>query len=273
MRIMNKKNLFISTGMLAVAIAALIAIFVRKDISEAHSDTPSEKTELSESDSLPLQGNNANKKKKKHLDKKGGIRSLKRSDKADKKNNKVSYSEASPVREEVPLTTEEQKLHDNIQEAMDSDKASDVIELCKKITPSSNRELRAQAVNALGWFDGKAMAELTPFLADPDEDIASDALVQWQEALNQIDSEVQRAELVGKVMTILQDENALDQLSMELNTIDEKLAVETLVGVISGNNPVGVKVGKDAYEFITGEKYTTPEGANNWIKENYTPPE
>lgn len=270
---MSKNKFFIIGGAVTVAIVAAIFYFLRKDISKAHSDTPSEKTKLSEGYSLPLQGNNVNKKKKKHLDKKGGIRSLKRSDKADEKNNKVSYSEASPVREEVPLTAEEQKLHDDIQEAMDSDKASDVIKLCKKITPSSNRELRAQAVNALGWFDGKTMAELTPFLVDPDEDIASDALFQWQEALNQIDSEVQRAQIVGKVMTILQDENALDQLSMELNTIDEKLAVETLVGVISGNNSVGVKVGKDAYEFITGEKYTTPEGANNWIKENYTPPE
>lgn len=171
------------------------------------------------------------------------------------------------------LTVEEQKLHDDIQESMDSENIEKVRELCKKITSSSKRELREYAVNALGWFDGKTMAELTPFLADPDEDIASDALFQWQEALNLIDSDVQRAQIVGKVMTILQDENALDQLSMELNALDEKLAVETLVGVISGNNPVGVKVGKDAYEFITGEKYTTPEGANNWIKENYTPPE
>lgn len=200
--------------------------------------------------------------KKNHLSKKGG------SDVTATLDNREAVKTASE-----DLTVEEQKLHDDIQESMDSENVEKVRELCKKITSSSKRELREHAVNALGWFDGKTMAELTPFLADPDEDIASDSLFQWQEALNQIGSEVQRAEIVGKVMTILQDENALDQLSMELNTIDEKLAVETLVGVISGNNPAGVKVGKDAYEFITGEKYTTPEGANNWIKENYTPPE
>jgi hypothetical protein len=270
---MSKKKFFIIGGAVAVAIAAAIFYFLRKDISKAHSTTPSEMAKTSESDSLPSQENNANKEKERHLDKEGGSRPSKRSDKADKENKTDLRSESSIVHEEVPLTQEEQKLYDDIQEAMDSDKASDVIKFCSKITSLSKRELREQAVSALGWFDGKTMAELTPFLADPDEDIAADALFQWQEALNQIESEVQRADIVSQAMKILQDENALEQLSMELNFLDEKLAVETLVGIISGDNPAGIKVGKDAYEFITGEKYTNPEGANNWIKENYTPPQ
>jgi hypothetical protein len=245
--------------------------------SETAPTEPSvEKEEGEDSSEISSIKENRQRPKKKSLQK--GIKQS-----GDKK-NRLSKKAASNItdtldnREAVKavsedLTAEEQKLHDDIQESMDSEDAAKVRQLCKKITLASKRELREQAVNALGWFDRETMADLTKFLADPDEDIASDALFQWQEALNQIESESQRADIVGNAMSILQDENALEQLSMELNALDEKIAVNTLVGVINGTNPAGVKVGKEAYEFLTGEKYTSPADADKWLQENYTPPE
>jgi hypothetical protein len=128
-------------------------------------------------------------------------------------------------------------------------------------------------VNALGWFDVATMTELTQFLDDPDEDIASDALMQWEEALNQIESETARVRIVVKAMDALTSEEALDQISMELNSVDEKLAIDALNQIINSKNPGAVDKGKEVYEFITGEAYSGPEAANKWLQENYTPPE
>ena len=172
---------------------------------------------------------------------------------------------ASP---ETELTEQERKVFDDIQAAMDSDDSAQVRKLCATITAASKRELREQAVVALGWFDGETMAELTPFLVDPDESIASDALFQWQESLNQISSDAQKASLIASAMNILTDDSALDQLSLLYAGLDERIAVQSLVGVISGSNAPGVEKGKEMYEHITGENYTTPEAAEKWLKDN-----
>lgn len=221
-------------------------------------------------------GVNRNSKKIKRANARGSGKRVARNNQNPTRSAKGAADRESDVKDRVPelaMSVEERGIYDGIQKAMDDGNAATVVELCRKIDYRSNRELREQAVTALGWFDGKTMSELTPFLADPDEDIASDALFQWQEALHEIESEAARASVVGQAMGILNDENALRQLAMELNTIDEKLAVDTLVQVIAGKNPAGVAAGKEAYEFVTGEEFTTPEAANKWLQENYSPPE
>lgn len=186
---------------------------------------------------------------------------------------RVRVSEAGDSEEETGLTREDRKIYDDLRNALDANDSTSVIKLCGQITAESGRELRAQAVQALGWFGKSAMAELTPYLADPDEDIASDALFQWLDALSQIEADGERASTVAMAMKVLSDENALEQISMELNGIDEKLAINTLAQIIGGENALADKVAKDAYAFITGEKYTTPAAAEKWLDENYEPEE
>ena len=45
--------------------------------------------------------------------------------------------------------------------------------------------------------------------------------------------------------------------------------------VIEGGKaaPQGVATAREQYEFLTGDEYTTVEAANQWLAENYEPPE
>lgn len=259
----------------AVLISAAVALFFCLDFEEGAEVPPSESKESSIArKSLRT----SDRKTRKRIDRKSekarksaSIKTRQRGSQG-KVQNDTKISDVSHVEEET-LTVEEKKLYDDIQEALDSENRKSIIELCKRVNKSSKRELRAQAVNALGWFDVATMTELTQFLDDPDEDIASDALMQWEEALNQIESETARVRIVVKAMDALTSEEALDQISMELNSVDEKLAIDALNQIINSKNPAAVDKGKEVYEFITGEAYSGPEAANKWLQENYTPPE
>lgn len=259
----------------AVLVSAAVALFFCLDFEEG-AEVPS--SESKESSIARKSLRTSDRKTRKRIDRKSekarksaSIKTRQRGSQG-KVQNDTKISDVSHVEEET-LTVEEKKLYDDIQEALDSENRKSIIELCKRVNKSSKRELRAQAVNALGWFDVATMPELTAFLDDPDEDIASDALFQWQEALTQIESDKDRVRIVMRAMDALTDENALEQISMELNSVDEKLAIEALKQIINSSNPACADKGKEAYEFITGEKYTNPAAADKWLKENYTPPE
>ena len=74
-------------------------------------------------------------------------------------------------------------------------------------------------------------------------------------------------------MSVLSDDDALDDLSNEYIGVDEKLAVESLLKVIEGGgNEKGVAKAKETYEFVTGEEFTNRADAEKWIAEEYTPP-
>ena len=56
---------------------------------------------------------------------------------------------------------------------------------------------------------------------------------------------------------------------MEVDDCDDVKAVQTLLNVISSGNPKAVKVAKRHYRFLTDEKFTTFEAAEEWLQKNY----
>ncbi|MBR1920589.1 MAG: hypothetical protein IJ829_01140, partial [Kiritimatiellae bacterium] len=56
--------------------------------------------------------------------------------------------------------------------------------------------------------------------------------------------------------------------------VDEKLAVESLVRVITGSgSKEGVAKARETYEFVTGEEWSGVEDAERWLAEEYDPPQ
>ena len=173
------------------------------------------------------------------------------------------------------LSQNEKDLLLAIDEATDAENLQDLLKLAEEAAISTNTEIRAEFVDALGWFGQPAMLDLMPFMADPDEEVAKSAMDGWTTALSDISSERHKCELVEKALKILSDEEALESMLLEVSDCDDLLVLQTLVNVIDSkeSSAASTKVALEHYEFTTGEKYTTFEKAEAWLANNYEPPD
>ena len=166
-------------------------------------------------------------------------------------------------------------LMDAIDQGRDDEDLDRLVKIIPEVSASTNAEVRAELVDAIGWFHVKGMNHLLPFMADPDDDVRESAIDTWTSALSEVEDEKMRAQMIGAVMQVLTDEDALESMTNELIDMDERIALQTLVDVIEGGKaaPQGVSAAREQYEFLTGDEYTTVEAANQWLAENYEPPE
>ena len=171
------------------------------------------------------------------------------------------------------MSPADRRLMDAIEQGRDDDDLDRLVKIIPEVSASTNAEVRAELVDAIGWFDVKGMNHLLPFMADPDDDVRESAIDNWTSALGEVEDEKMRAQMIGAVMQVLTDEDALESMVNELIDMDEKVALQTLVDVIEGGKaaPQGVATAREQYEFLTGEEYTNIDAANQWLGENYEP--
>ena len=187
-----------------------------------------------------------------------------------------------PAVEEVPeseddddMSPADRRLMEAIEQGQSDEDLEQLVKIIPEVSASTNAEVRSELVDALGWFGVQGMNHLLPFMADSDEDVRESAIENWTSALSEVEDEGMRAQMIGAVMQVLKDEDALESMTNELIDMDEKIALQTLVDVIEGGKAAqqGVAAAREQYEFLTGEEYTTVEAANQWLAENYEPPE
>lgn len=171
-------------------------------------------------------------------------------------------------------TPEEKALAERIEKALDDEDFELAAACAEEAQKCGDSEIRQSMVDTLGWFGEKALPELTPFLADADEDVRESAMNEWTMALSSIEDEGIKIKSVELAMGVLKDEDALEEISNEYIGVDEKLAVESLVRIIDGGgSKEGVEKAKETYEFVTGDEWTDVAEAERWIAEEYEPPE
>ena len=171
------------------------------------------------------------------------------------------------------LSPAERTLKDAIEKALDDEDLSAARTLAAQAMIASNTEIRQAMVDTLGWFGAKALPELTPFLADPDEDVRDSAMNEWSMAVSEIEDEGEKLGVVELAMHVLTNEDALEDISGEYIGTDEKLAVESLLRVIeAGGSENGIAKAKETYEFVTGEEFVDRAAAEKWLAEEYEPP-
>lgn len=174
----------------------------------------------------------------------------------------------------VKLTPEERQLAKEIEDALDREDIALAIRCAPKAMRSRVRSIRESMVDTLGWFGGKALPELTPFMADADEDIAESAFDEWSKALNDIEDDGEKLATVERAMQVLTDEDQLEDISSEYIGVDEKLSVESLLRIIEGDgSAAGIAKAKETYEFVTGDEFEGRAAAEKWIAEEYEPSE
>ncbi|MBP5284636.1 MAG: hypothetical protein ILO34_00820, partial [Kiritimatiellae bacterium] len=181
---------------------------------------------------------------------------------------------ASADEDEDEYTPQERLLADRIEKALDEESLDDAIGCADEALRCANAEIRQSMVDTLGWFGPRALPELTPFLADADEDVRESAMNEWSMAVSQIEDEAERIRTVELAMQVLDDEDALEDISGEYIGIDERLAVESIIRIVeAGRSAQGVEKAKETYEFVTGDEWTDVAEAERWIAEEYEPPE
>ncbi len=173
------------------------------------------------------------------------------------------------------LSPAERRLMTAIEQGRDDDDLEQILKVLPEASVSTNVEIRAELVDALGWFGVQSMNHLLPFMADPDEDVRQSAIDNWTSAVGDVEDEKDRAQMIEAVMQVLNDKDALEFLTGELIGMDDKIAIQTLVDVIEGGKATrqATAVAREQYEFITGDEYTTIDAANQWLSENYDPPD
>ena len=184
----------------------------------------------------------------------------------------LDLSEEDDDDEESKRTPEERKLAADVEKALDEED----FELAKKCVPLALRckdtEIRQAMVDTLAWFGEKAIPELTPFIADPDEDVAESAMDEWDSAVSSVEDDGEKIGMTEMAMGVIANEDALESISGNYIGVDEKLAVESLVRVIEGGGSAqGIAKAKETYEFVTGDEFVDRAAAEKWIAEEYEP--
>ena len=184
-----------------------------------------------------------------------------------------SVDESDGDEDEPELPPDERRLAERIEKALDEENLAEALACAGAAYASKNVEIRSAMVETLGWFGHKAIAELTPFMADSDEDVAESARDEWTDALSDIDDETERISVAELAMKTMIDEEALEIIADEYIGVDEKLAVESLVRIIEGGEATekSVEKAKETYEFVTGDEYENQAAAEKWIAEEYEP--
>lgn len=172
-----------------------------------------------------------------------------------------------------PYPDADQKIMAAADAAIDEDDVEMARSLAGKALASDNKELKELVVDALGWFGEATMSELTPFMSDPDEEIAEKAASHWKDALQEISDDGMKAGVVELSLTALKNKDLLEDVANELIGIDELAALQVIANVMERGDGSAAEALRDVYDSITGEKWTGIDAAEKWLQENYTPPD
>lgn len=167
-----------------------------------------------------------------------------------------------------PYPPSDQKIMAAAAAAIDNDDLKAALGLADKALASGNKELREAVVDALGWFGVEAMAELTPFMSDPDKDVADAASSRWKDALQEIDDDGVKAGVIEMSAMAIKDKDMLEDVANELVGIDELAAIQVIVNVIETGGAAADAV-REVYDLITGEEWSDIDAAESWLQENY----
>jgi len=183
-----------------------------------------------------------------------------------------AYMKACEMPKEAPgeLDQEIINLSDVAASEEDLDTAAEVAAAALE---SQDPRARFAAVEMLSGLGDAGLLDISEFLADPHPEVANFAAERWDLGIQNICDDVERTKLVKVGLLSITDEDQLRAMSGTLLlATDEALVVNTVIDVMRDGLPEQRTAVREAYEFVTGEKWTTEKAAAAWLAENYTPP-
>jgi len=157
-------------------------------------------------------------------------------------------------------------LTQTLNDLLDSDDFKGVLKEARRLRTHPNAEVRSRVAFALSWAGVQALPDLTAMLTDPDPDVAREALDYWKNELADLDSDADKAAMLGSAAKVfgedisddflsdlvmecatLEPEVALPQLSVMLQQVQSKEQIEEVTdaiqAIISADEPATTKDG------------------------------
>lgn len=177
-------------------------------------------------------------------------------------------------REQKLLSPAEKKILDELNEAMCGDDFETVSFAAEELAKSANPVVRRMVVDAISWFGERGLPELTPFLVDENEEVASLAKERWSLGVGEIEDDQEKATMAKLGMLYVTDEDSLTSFMGDLTTVSDDLVImQTLVDLIEEGTPESAAVAREQYEWMTGDAWTDIDAAESWLQENYEMPD
>lgn len=212
--------------------------------------------------------------------------------------------------DEHPYSKEDRKIAKELQAVLDavdldenesrhgglSSSGKRLLEVAVRAMKSANPSVRQRGVEACSCLGKDALAEMTPAMADPDPEVAEDAIDGVENALMDIDDQEELFTLSASYLsTFRANEDAITMLSgimegaaLQIVESDDPDSVAHVARAAQNRSDVvdaltqmidaGGKVAeaaKESFETITSQDWISADEAKLWAKdpENYEPPE
>ena len=215
----------------------------------------------------------------------------KKAGKGKLKKERISVSIVSSD-EFAHLSGADRKLAEAIQAAQDAEDFNATLAAAQAAYKSANAELRQAAVEALGMLGDRALPELTPMMADPNEDVARAAMDAWELGLADVEKASDRVSIAKLALLAISDKDALTMIGGQFSAAatdfidsaedDEKAlrrrveVVQTVVDMIADEKcATRSNAAGEIYEEITGRAWCGIDEAEKYLRDpdNYEPPE
>lgn len=176
------------------------------------------------------------------------------------------------------FSEKDRALYNAVQDALDAEDYERTRAAAEAACRSANPDVRLQAVDALSWFGEKALADLTPLMADADEDVAQAAVNAWEMALVDVEDNAFKLTASRMAMKVIRDSQTLVSIGAQFvaaatemieSAADEKAAnaireqaVRTLAEIIRDAGPESLRAdaAKGLYEDLTGNDWDAEGG-------------
>ncbi len=173
-----------------------------------------------------------------------------------------------------PYPQKDQELMRRVRDAGENEDLESALALAAEAASSPNDELREMVVDTLSDFGKDALAELTQYMADANEEIADKAKDGWMSGVQDIEDDGAKAGVVEATMKTINNPDFLEDVANELTDIDQLVAIQTLANIIEdckGKNDAAVSAAKEAYTTITDKEWSGVDAAEAWLQKNYEP--
>lgn len=199
-----------------------------------------------------------------------------------KKKAKRAFGRSSAVDTYSP---EDRKLADAVQAGLDDDDFEQTRKAAAEAMKSENPDVRQEAVEALGWFEDKALVDLTRAMADKNADVAESARGHVENALMGMEDDDRAVALASEYVKLFaDDEDAVTMFAGVLSSAGSRIidpddsdsaedvakAKENragIVGIVAEMIDKGGKLaekGKELYEEISGDEWAGRAAADKW---------
>lgn len=196
---------------------------------------------------------------------------------AESRNNRkrVILSDLNDVdNDEKKLSALHRKLLEDIRTAIDADDKKSLIKIVQRMQKSDEWPdgipvaIRQAAIEALGWFGGECLPEISGFLGDPEPDIVESAIDAFEQSLCDANGDFERQQILIAAAQMVNDSDSMDSLLMALNDMRPSRQVETIKTIWEKGTDGAKAALVDAVEFVTGEEgINTPEKLDKWYND------